>query len=125
MEEDRVKISDAIKRVGDQPGAASNVKIPKEAYTEASNFLKHAGRDDRFSVGSDKVYDMLRKSIRKETEREELLGGWRKACESLIRYALNLFLAPRKQEYRKLRVHNYTCINSCINAFEVHHCHIS
>ena len=107
----RDKIVDAIRAVKINPGQQlRHVEVSQDIYDMANNFARWApnfgpgGQPYRFKM--DYVYQLLQNNISSRTLQEapEEVEGWQSACKALLRYALNLLLAPKRPEFRRLKV---------------------
>ena len=107
----RDKIVDAIRAVKINPGQhLRHVEVSQDIYKMANNFARWApnfgpgGQPYRFKM--DSLYQLLQNNISSRTLQEapEEVEGWQSACKALLRYALNLLLAPKRPEFRRLKV---------------------
>ena len=98
------------------------VMVPERAYTIARNFLKWApnvtvGPDNkplacRFKVlyrlppSGESIYTVLVEDAGNTTltDASQKIEDWKEATKSLLRYALNLKLAPKRPEFQRMKV---------------------
>ena len=98
------------------------VVVPEVAYTVARNFLKWApnvtvGPDNkqlacRFKVlhylprSGESVYTLLMVDAGNTSlaDASQKIEDWKEATKSLLRYALNLKLAPKRPEFQRMKV---------------------
>ena len=103
-------------RVG-QNQQLRQVQVPEKAYAIARVFLKWAPnfRDHdpiRFKMicrmpGNDSIYDLLIRDAGDTPlkKAKDKLQEWQVATKALLRYALNLLLAPNRPEFLRMKVH--------------------
>ena len=107
----RWEIINEIKKI--QPEAGKNLKdlkIPETLYHLAGDVAKTEPVDERFKKVP--VYELLVGHIRYNSSvgaialrnAEPTLKGWKVASNALFRYALNLKLAPKRPEFKKMKV---------------------
>ena len=112
----RWEIINEIKKI--QPEAGKNLKdlkIPETLYHLAGDVAKTKPVDKRFKKVP--VYELLVEHIRYKGSIDggvialrnagPTLEGWKAASNALFRYALNLVLAPKRPEFKKMKV-SYT-----------------
>lgn len=98
------------------------VQVPEKAYALAKSFLKWApnvtiGPNNasiacRFKVlycdlsGVETIYTLLMydAGYTPLTEAKQKIEEWQEATKSLLRYALNLKLAPKRPEFQRMKV---------------------
>ena len=97
------------------------VMVPERAYTIAKHFLKWApnvtiGPDNtslpyRFRVlyylpSRESIYTLLMVDAGNTslTDASQKIDEWKEATKSLLRYALNLKLAPKRPEFQRMKV---------------------
>ena len=106
----------AIKEIKILPGQQlRHVEVSKDIYDMANKFARwtpnfgHGGQLYRFKM--DFLYQLLQNNISSRTLQEapEEVEGWQSACKALLRYHLNLLLAPKRPEFRRLKV-GLTCV---------------
>jgi len=107
----RDDIVDAIREVKINPGQQlRHVEVSQDIYDMANNFARwapnfgHESQPYRFKMHF--LYQLLNTNISSRTLQEapEEVEGWQSACKALLRYALNLLLAPKRPEFRRLKV---------------------
>ena len=109
--EKRKKIFREIKKI--QPEAGKNLKdlrIPQSLYEQARSVAGEEAPQFRFTKVP--VYGLLVDHIRYKygeaavglTAAGPVLEGWKVASVALFRYALNLILAPKRAEFKKMKV---------------------
>ena len=111
----RKAIIQAIGKI--QPEAGKNLKdlkIPETLYQLAGDVAKTEPIDERFKKVP--VYELLVGHIRYKSSIDvgagaialrnagPTLKGWEVASNALFRYALNLKLAPKRPEFKKMKV---------------------
>ena len=105
----RKEIIDGIKQI--QPVAGKNfkdVEVPRRLYELARVVAKEEMVESRFTKVD--VYKLLLRHLDylqqkgSTTTCDAILDGWKKASKALFRYALNLVLAPKRPEFKKLKV---------------------
>lgn len=109
--EERSALREAIAAVREEPGRfLSEVEVPSQVFHQGERFarsapLREQGQPCRFKM--DFLYELLLRSASSaplsDTSRAEL-EGWQAASKALLRYALNLLLAPQRPEFRRIRV---------------------
>ena len=121
----RDEIVDALKGVKINPGQQlRHVEVSQDIYDMAKNFARWApnfGAESRpYRFKMDFVYQLLQNNINSKTLQEapKDIEGWQSACKALLRYALNLLLAPKRPEFRRLKVGvtEATCLSVCVHA---------
>ena len=63
------------------------------------------------------LYQLLQANITSRNLQEALgeVEGWQSACKALLRYALNLLLAPKRPDIKVgLTVNAYVCVCVCV-----------
>jgi hypothetical protein len=100
------------------------VAVPEEAYTIARNFLKWApnvtfGPDNRqlgfrfkcLYPSGESIYSLLMVDAGNTTlaDAGQKIEDWKEAVKSLLRYALNLKLAPKRPEFQRMKVCRWMC----------------
>ena len=109
--ERRKNIFREIKKI--QPEAGKNLKdlrIPQSLYEQARSVAREEAPQFRFTKVP--VYELLVEHIRYKcgeaavalTTAGPVLEGWKVASVALFRYALNLILAPKRAEFKKMKV---------------------
>ena len=102
--------------------------MPEQTYLLAKRFILTAPNisDDarlvRFKVlynmpSGRSIYELLAADAggTRLKEAETKIAEWRDASKSLLRYALNLLLAPKRPDFQRLKVQSltvYTCVDS-------------
>ena len=103
------------------------VQVPEDAYLIARSFLKWAtnltvGPNNtrvacRFKVlywisQNENIYDLLMFDAGNTPlcDAKQKIDDWKDACKSLLRYALNLKLAPKRPEFQRMKVGLYNFI---------------
>ena len=97
---------------GIQPVAGKNlrdVEVPQRLYKLAKEVAEKEPFRIRFKVVP--VYRLLLGHVRVKgqgsvalPQAEATLAGWQQASKALFRYALNLVLAPKRPEFKKMKV---------------------
>lgn len=109
----RRKIIQEIKKIQPQAGKHfKDLKIPDVLLQEAGNVARKEEAGRRFKKVP--VYELLVEHIRHKggadcetlTKSQPVLEGWKTASIALFRYALNLQLAPKRPEFKKMKVRN-------------------
>ena len=110
----RDEIVDAIKEIKMSDQNMRQFEPPASLYQKARDFATWApnvtrtGYRLRFKV--DIFYNLL---IENTNEKEvssldsrtlEVVGGWQEASKALFRYALNIYLAPKRPEFKRVKV---------------------
>ena len=117
----RDDILDEIGKIRVEPGKAlRQVEVPESVYDMATRFLQWA--PFRTTTGAvyrlkmEFIYELLSGNCRSGhlAEAREQIEGWQAACKALLRYALNLHLAPKRPEFRRLKVRGTTSLLSRI-----------
>ena len=103
------------------------VMVPDTAYAIARNFLKWApnitiGPDNKplycrfrclyyLNLSGESIYGLLMVDAGNTTlaEAGQKIEVWKEAIKSLLRYALNLKLAPKRPEFQRMKVCQWTC----------------
>ena len=109
--EKRKNVFREIKKI--QPETGKNLKdltIPQSLYELARNVAKEEAPQFRFTKVP--VYGLLVDHIRHKypeagvalSAAGPVLEGWKVASIALFRYALNLILAPKRAEFKKMKV---------------------
>ena len=107
----RDDIVDAIRGVKVGPSQQlRQVEVSPDVYQKAMEFAKWApnfgaeSQPYRFKMNF--LYQLLQANIKSKTLQEALeeVEGWQSACKALLHYALNLLLAPKRPEFRQLKV---------------------
>lgn len=109
--EERAALREAITAVKEEPGRfLSEVEVPSQVFDQGKRFarsapLREQGQPCRFKMSF--LYELLLNSassgpLSSVTYAE--LEGWQGASKALLRYALNLLLAPQRPEFRRIRV---------------------
>ena len=107
----RDDIVDAIRGVKVSPGQQlRQVEVSQDVYRKAKEFAKWApnfgpeNQPYRFKMNF--LYQLLQANITSRNLQEALgeVDGWQSACKALLRYALNLLLAPKRPEFRRMKV---------------------
>ena len=112
---DRIQRDDILEKLREikvEPGKAlRQVEVPKYVYDMATQFTQWApyriattGAYYRFKM--EFIYELLAGNCKSTTlaEAREEIEGWQTACKALLRYALNLLLAPKRPEFRRMKV---------------------
>ena len=107
----RDDIVDAIKRVKIGPGQQlRQVEVSPDVYHKAKEFAMWApnfgAENQPYRFKMEFLYQLLQANITSTTLQEALgeVEGWQSACKALLRYALNLLLAPKRPEFRRMKV---------------------
>ena len=107
----RDEIVDAIRGVKVAPGQQlRQVEVSPDVYQKAMEFAKWApnfgAMNQPYRFKMDFLYQLLQANINSKTLQEawEEVEGWQLACKALLRYALNLLLAPKRPEFRRMKV---------------------
>ena len=115
-------IVDAIRGVKIGPGQQlRQVEVSPDVYHKAKEFAMWApnfGPENQpYRFKMDFLYQLLQANIDSRTLQEALweVEGWQSACKALLRYALNLLLAPKRPEFRRMKValivmYVYVCV---------------
>ena len=107
----RRQIIQAIKKIQPQSGKHfKDIEIPKDLFQLARTVAWYGEGDRRFKKVP--VYEILVNHIRHKggavcqtlTSAQPVLEGWKAASIALFRYALNLQLAPKRPEFKKMKV---------------------
>ena len=121
---DRKSIVDAMRNVRvEQSQTLRQVQVPDQTQKQANKFIKVAPNVVlvnnitkylryevlySFSSGSnvEGVYDLLARDAGDTSVREadQKFVGWQDAIKCLLRYALNLLLAPNRPEFQTIKV---------------------
>ena len=101
--------------------------VPDTAYAIARNFLKWApnitiGPDNKplycrfrclyyLNLSGESIYGLLMVDAGNTTlaDAGQKIEVWKEAIKSLLRYALNLKLAPKRPEFQRMKVCQWTC----------------
>ena len=104
-------IVDAIRGVKIGPGQQlRQVEVSPDVYHKAKEFAMWApnfgAENQPYRFKMDFLYQLLQANITSRTLQEALgeVEGWQSACKALLRYALNLLLAPKRPEFRRMKV---------------------
>ena len=94
------------------------VQVPPEVYQAAKKFVTTApnflggSEPYRFKVlyrmsSGRSIYELLIADAANISlnDAEAKISGWQEASKALLRYALNLLLAPKRPEFQRLKVH--------------------
>lgn len=109
MAEDRRRgIMQEIRKI--QPETGKNfkdLKVPESLYRLAADVAKNEEVLRRFTKVP--VYDLLANHAHLKggtalADAQPVLEGWKAASSALFRYALNLVLAPKRPEFKKMKV---------------------
>ena len=110
-------IVDAIREVKVSPGQQlRQVEVSPDVYQKAKEFAMWApnfgAKSQPYRFKMDFLYQLLQANITSRTLQEALeeVEGWQSACKALLRYALNLILAPKRPEFRRMKVALIVCI---------------
>ena len=97
---------------GIQPVAGKNlrdVEVPQRLYELAKEVAEEEPFNIRFKLVP--VYRLLQEHVHVKgqgsvalPQAEATLTGWQQASKALFRYALNLVLAPKRPEFKKMKV---------------------
>lgn len=107
----RRQIIQAIKKIQPQTGKHfKDIAIPEVLFQQARTVAWHEEGDRRFKKVP--VYELMVSHIRHKggadcetlTKSRSVLEGWKAASIALFRYALNLQLAPKRPEFKKMKV---------------------
>lgn len=119
----RDEIVDAIRGVKVGPGQQlRQVEVSPDVYQKAMEFAKWApnfgAESQPYRFKMDFLYQLLQTNIKSKTLQEALgeVEGWQSACKALLRYALNLLLAPKRPEFRRMKVascNDCLCMHTC------------
>ena len=109
------------------------VMVPEEAYAIARKFLKWApnitiGPDNKplhcrfrclyyLNPSGESIYSLLMMDAGNTTlaEAGQKIEVWKEAIKSLLRYALNLKLAPKRPEFQRMKVCQWMCcVHVCV-----------
>ena len=104
-------IVDAIRIIKIGPGQQlRQVEVSPDVYQKAKEFAMGApnfGLENQpYRFKMDFLYQLLQANITSRNLQEALgeVDGWQSACKALLRYALNLLLAPKRPEFRRFKV---------------------
>ena len=107
----RDNIVEAIRGVKVAPGQQlRQVEVSLDVYQKAMEFAKWApnfgAENQPYRFKMDFLYQLLQTNINSKTLQEAWVEveGWQSACKALLRYALNLLLAPKRPEFRRMKV---------------------
>lgn len=107
----RDDILDEISKIRVEPGKAlRQVEVPKSVYAMAAEFIQWAPYRTKtgalYRLRMDFIYALLSRNCESGhlAGAREKIEGWQAACRALLRYALNLLLAPKRPEFRRLKV---------------------
>lgn len=107
----REEIVEIIKsiRVG-RSQALRDVQVPELAYERAREFLKLVQRHPSIpwyrvlqGLSDGGIYGMLARNVQ-ESPAHVTLTRWQEVMKLLLRYALNLLLAPKRPEFQSIKV---------------------
>ena len=119
---DRNKIEDSIRNIRVEPNQPlRDVKVPPGTYDLAKEFVKrvpnaltliNGGKlflryPILYSLGDGEgIYDLLVGDAEETTlsQAESKMVEWQEALSCLLRYALNLLLAPKRPEFQNIKV---------------------
>lgn len=107
----RDDILDEISKIRVEPGKAlRQVEVPKSVYAMAAEFIQWAPYRTKtgalYRLRMDFIYALLSRNCESGhlAGAREKIEGWQAACRALLRYALNLLLAPKRPEFRRLKL---------------------
>ena len=116
-------IVDAIRGVKIGPSQQlRQVEVSPDVYQKAKEFAMWApnfgAENQPYRFKMHFLYQLLQANINTSRNLQEALGeveGWQSACKALLRYALNLLLAPKRPEFRRMKValivmYVYVCV---------------
>lgn len=107
----RRQIIQEIRKIQPQTGKHfKDIAIPEVLYQQARTVAWREKADRRFRKVP--VYELMVSHIRHKggadcetlTKSQTVLEGWKVASIALFRYALNLQLAPKRPEFKKMKV---------------------
>ena len=118
---DRDELVRIIRSVSVEPGQTlRQVQVPEYAYKIARNFLRWAPNEAigpngipapyRYNVllrisPTESIYTLLMTdAVADHTAAKQKIEEWKEATKSLLRYALNLKLAPKRPEFQRIKV---------------------
>lgn len=127
---DRDELVRIIRSVSVEPGQTlRQVQVPEYAYKIARNFLKWAPNEAigpngipapyRYNVlhrisPTESIYTLLMMdagyTVADHAAAKQKIDEWKEATKSLLRYALNLKLAPKRPEFQRMKVCGPKCI---------------
>jgi len=120
----RLKIVEEIKNLQvDQKQSLRQIQVPESVYKLATGFIKqtpnaitvhnkwlHIRYEILYSLGSSEggIYDLLSRDAgdTNVTGAQKKIDDWIDATKNLLRYALNLLLAPRRPEFQNIKVNS-------------------
>ena len=104
-------IVNAIRGVKIGPGQQlRQVEVSPDVYQKAKEFAMWApnfgAENQPYRFKMEFLYQLLQTNITSRTLQEALgeVEGWQSACKALLRYALNLLLAPKRPEFQQIKV---------------------
>ncbi len=132
---DRQIIVRDIQAIKVEPGKPlRQVQVSDETYAKAKKFvltspIMNNGKFHRFKIlvrlpSGRSIYDLLIADAGSTTlqEADQKITEWRDASKSLVRYALNLLLAPKRPEFQRLKVWLLSFVTSIIPNIETVTC---
>lgn len=114
----RRQIFQEIKKIQPQAGKHfKDLEIPEILYDLAGNVARYEEANRRFRKVP--VYGLMTDHMRYKggaacetlTDAQSVLEGWKVASKALFRYALNLQLAPKRPEFKKMKVRNVITVS--------------
>lgn len=112
---DRDDIAEAIRDIQVDKKGMRQFEPPTELFEMAKNFVSWAsnvvkGTDQRLRFKGHEYYPLLiqdahtKKMTTVSRGAFDLIDGWQVASKALFRYALNLYLTPKRPEFRRVKV---------------------
>ena len=108
----RKSIIQQIKKIHPETGRnLKDLEVPETLYKLAKDVAQ--GQEPSLRFTKVQVYELLMADVQRRrdvgrcltlTEAAPILEGWKLASISLFRYALNLILAPKRAEFKKMKV---------------------
>jgi len=107
----RGEIFDLVRETRFQPNQnLRDVKLPEEVYRKAES-LTRSDVDRRLyfpvlgQLEGGSIYELLKEAADKSNlDAYDLVGNWIEAFGNLLRYALNLLVAPNRPELKRIKV---------------------
>ena len=107
----RGEIFDLVRETRFQPNQnLRDVKLPEDVYRKADCFTKSDVEHHQYFSVLDKleggsIYELLKRAADDSSlEAYDLVGDWIEAFGNLLRYALNLLVAPNRPELKRIKV---------------------
>ena len=132
---ERETIVKSIREIKVEQGQAlRQVQVPDSVYQLAKRFIKrvpnvypqyghieHMRYGVLYSIESGGIYELLIRDAEGITASQatEKISQWKEALKSLLRYALNLLLAPKRPEFQSMKVRHFMNINICMYSIDM------